>query len=90
MSERLARLHGAHDRRVDLILAILDDAFGGRLVLDLRLAHLDGVDLDAEERRLRNATRETRVVRSLGEIPHTMSAQMYTWVRMRLTLKLAS
>ena len=39
----------ADDRRVDLVLAVLEDALRRLLVLLLGLAHLDRVHLDAEE-----------------------------------------
>merc|ERR1740130_1698178 len=47
--EDLPRLHDPDDGGVDLVLPVLEDALGGLLVLLLSLAHLDRVDLDAEE-----------------------------------------
>ena len=61
MPEALSRLHDAHDGRVDLVLSILEDALGRLLIVCLRLAHLDRVDLDTEERML-EATVEMETV----------------------------
>lgn len=48
--EILARLHDADDCGVDLVLPILEDSLARLLVLLLRLAQLDRVDFDAEQR----------------------------------------